>query len=881
MMLAVLASPAVTTVFGQDSDAYYMVITYGDGTYEVGNSVTATVHVFNAGADFDADSVNLSVGDFPMRDITLTKGATGKWSGSFVIEETDMSPISSLGDVVPLMAVAYINDTEVEDAFGYVPVDSGAAETENLLVSTSISPPGIQMDPGQTKTVTWKFYNGGDLVDPNVISLWLDDGNLRKVDPIKDATGIYSYDYTMAEGPKSKEVDLDIEAEYIAGPDTLEASSEVSLYLTYFHVWAMKVAASATTASFELYVSNVTGGAVETASINVDYSYYDDNDDYVQKSTNGTTDINGKADITLAYNDLGENEYEVDVEGKVTAKGKEQTLDIDLQVKAEPTDDEPDDPDPDGMDVILGKDIIEFDKNVNLPGTLYYDADGMGTQPVHWYVSTPNAVINKGTTTTNVDGAFSVDFRTPSKGTSDIVMVLGQFETPIEDISTLYHSDTEGIALTSLAISGGPPDNLAQGLKMFRDNAIDVDVAKLAKGKDIPVTVTWSGATEQWTCMIIMGNERNVNNMDVLPTWTYWSQTEMSGSYGDVGTYDNGKFKASIFIPENLPNKDFFVAAVLINNNELDFLSMNFDDWIKVNYIDHMEVGKAGSTDGDGDATIMDTLLDNGFLGVPFLYWIVIFIVLILVAFFAGAALRKRGATKAMEKGAVEPTAEAPAFEGELGPAQMPMPEPAYDQMQAVPAQAEYGAAAPPQPEAMPPMAPETEYAAPPPPQPEYTAPAAAPAQPEYGAPAPAPAPAEPPQPEYAAPAPAVPDPAAPPVAPPAPEAPAPAPGPAVPDPYAVPVAPPPTPEPAAPPEAPPQLAPEPAAPPVAPPAAAPAPEAPPATPPAAAPAPAPAAEAGATMTIRCQKCHTTMTIPRKRPIKVTCPNCGVSGVLR
>jgi hypothetical protein len=885
-MLTVLLSPA-TAVLG-DNDGYYMVITYGAGSYEVGDTVDVIVHVFDMGAYTDTiDNVTLEVGS---REIELTMGGTGRWQGSFDILEEDVE--SSGGSFLYMTANGFMGENYAESTYSYMALVSSTTGMKYLAINSVMDPPSVYMVPGETKTVTWRIYYDGTLVEPTSFELRLDeDESDSVVDPTRESTGVYSYEYTMPSGPRSSEVDMDFSAEYVDGTDTVDGSNQVSLYMNFLHVWAKRIAVSVTTASFDMYVSNMTGGPVEAAAINLDYSYYDDAEDYIQKTAMGTTDADGKASIDLPYNDLGDLEESVMVEGKVTGQGFEQGLEFSLQVRIV-DDSEPDLPEETGFDVIQNKDMFGFDKDVNLPGTAYYDGVAHGSGTIYWYTHTLNAVLNKGSTLSGVQGDFSVDFRTPSKGESDPISLITHYETPIdEDGTDVFYEDTEYGYVSSVTDPDFFPDNPWDILELFRDTDVKVSHAKLEKSKDVPVTVEYSGADDDWKCMIMLSNDPKPSNMDLVPAWTYWTNSFVEGMYGDVGDLDGNRWQASVFVPDNLPNKDFFIAAYILNQNELmaSVISLSLTDykaWVKVNYVPGIEIGQSGSSGGEGGDSFMDTLMDTLILGIPLLYWIFIIIILAIVGVAIARIARKKGTTKAIAEPGLEPS-EGPNFEQDYGAASMPMPVVAYDQMQAVPGQAEHPvpmaepAYAPPlaaEPAYAPPLAaepayaplpaPETAYAPPPAAEPAYAPPAAP--QPEAGAPVypgeamagyavQQQAEAPPAQPMYQAPV-------APPQAPP-------------------PVAQPPM----APPQAgvpqPPQPAyapPPPAAAPMAPPLA-PAPMAPPpmaAVPPPAA-APPPAADPGATMTIRCQKCQTTLTIPRKRPIKVTCPNCGASGVMR
>jgi len=914
MMLAVLLSP---TIFAEDTDAYHLVITYTDLEYSIGDDVDVIVHVFEKGNYVGVDNVSMMI----YRDVGLPKvvelaeGATGKWAGTFTIEAEDVSD-TFLGKYLSLFAEAEVEESIVEDAYGSIimPADGEAI----LVITHSLNPPSVYMGPGEAKTITWEFRYNGDLVDATTMTGTIFEGSSdRSFDPTRSSTGVYTYDYTMPNGPRSMDVDLDLEVTYVTGSTTVEGDSDVNLYLNFFHVWAKKGSVSATTASFDLFVSNATGVSVEAAAITIDYDYMDDDFNNVEKSTNGTTDADGRATMDLPYNALGDTETDVHITGKVTGQGKEQALEFDLRVRA--GGDEPPDPRDTDLDVIPQKEMFEFNKNVNLPATAYFDGEPLSSNTIYWYAYTQHAVLNKGEETTNVAGDLSVDFRTPNEGTMSSTSLFTHYDAPIEDGGVLYYEDTEFGIVTPFA-GTDEPDSPYDALRQYRDTAVKVEVGKLEKKKDIPVTITYNKADKEWMVAVMVGNDPTPGNMGLVPGWTYWTTSMWTGAYGDMCSYDGSKWETNIFIPENLPNKDFYVGGLCVNQNFLlsSAMSGNIADYIKTNYVEGLDIGQSGSSGGDGGDSLLDRLMEEFLFGIPLLYWIFILIIIVVLGMVVGIMSTRKKAPKKMAEPGPEPTADGPAFAGGPGAAQMPMPDASYDEMQPVTAQADYDAPAPLAPAQpdygaatagvavgaaagaaayetqQPPPAPE--YAAPPPPgvapapgtAPKYAAPAPG-AAPEYAAPPPlgtAPATTPGAAPEYAAPpppmAPAQPEYAAP-VAP-SMEAPVAAPAPPAQQPVAAPpmAAPPAAPAPMAPavppptPEVPPPVAPAPVAPPapaVPPAAAAPAAAAPAAT--------APAADAGATMTIRCQKCQTTLTIPRKRPIKVTCPSCGASGVLR
>jgi hypothetical protein len=878
VLMLVLSLAPMASAYSGDDDAMYAVITYPEKVYNVGDEVEITVHVFEA-ADYAAsDDVNVSIG-YSGHYVDMTESQTGRWTGTFTIEEEDimgMGQISS-DEWVTVSADVYREFIVVEDAWGVIGV--GTAEEEiPLIVEATVTPPSIYLKQGETKTITWRVTYSGNVVEPDSVEgyMWTDSGQ-DSFEPEKVSTGVYKYVYTAPTTSISQDVQIDFEAYYTpSGKSEVENEAYTSFYLNFLHVWAKEVSLTATGATFDVYVSNMTGGAVDGANLDLTYYYDDKQNDYQEKPLSGSTDANGLARVELVYSDLGTDEDTVFIEGTVTGQGKEQDVEFDLPVKTLPSDfvEEPDD---EGFDVVPSKQpYYQFNSPINYGNTAYLDADPMDSAEVDWYITTWHEVVDMGTATTSAQGTFSVDFTTPAKGNEPFMLTEAHFETAVEDISgTVYLEDGDSIYLSEIDISSFMTvDSPFQAINEFRDSNLKVEVSTLKKSEPVAVSVTYPGATSDWEGLAMLSIDPDVNNFGLIPLWTYWTESEVEGMYGDILTWQSGEFQSDIFIPENLPEKDFIVVGVLMKPGDFDLMMLEDPkEFIKINYVDNIKIGKAGTSNGDdGGEGILDNLMDTEVLGIPLLYLIIIIIVLVIVGIAAGTLAARSKKPKELEKAELapaEPVTTGPTFDAGIGPAAAPETPPAYDQMQPMPAQAEYTS---------------PEYPAEPPVQPEYPPVAPPEAESAYPGAPPAPAPEMPPgappapAPEMPPGAPPAPAPEMPPGAPPAPAPEMPPGAPPAPAPEMPPGAPP-APAPEMPPEVPPAPAPE--MPPGAPPA--PAPETPPAAPPPAAVPPAVAAPADveATMTIRCQKCGTTLTIPRKRPIKVTCPSCGASGVLK
>ncbi len=833
LLLVLAASPAASQGWG-DGDAMYGVITYADREYTIGSTVDIVVHVFEAGRYAAGAEVDVTVGydSFNPHKVNVTEQGTGQWKGTFTIEERDVTSWDQLSFSGWVPASAYITKGTTSES-AYVTIGLASSEPDkSLSILTRVTPASAYVTAGESRTITWEVRYGGNLVDASGVSLSVDGDGVAA--PQKTGVGTYQWTRSWPSATRSDSTDVYFIATYTpSGGSELEESEDTEFYMNFMHVWAKRVGlATATGATFDLYVSNWTGAPVEGATVLVNYSYQDDDANNIGKNLTASTDVNGMARATLTYNDLGLDQESVNIEGEVRAQGRVQSIGFDLNVRA--VSDKPPAPDDTGLDVVPTKDYYaQFEKPLTFAGTTYYDGEAMQSARVYYYFATPNAVFALGNVTTQASGLMSVAITPPKKVLTDPSSIIAHLETGIQEpTGMMYYEDDEYIGLSSIDISQlGTVDSISNIITYYKDDDVSVKVGKLKKGEPVQVTVSHPDARSTWQGMVLLGSDANPADMGLVPEWTYWTSSISSGLYTDRCEFVNGKFQGSIFVPENLPDKPFYVIGALINLDLVIDDLTDLRDYIKTNHVDGLEVGKSGGSDGDGDQGGLAGLMDREFLGLPLLYLIIIIVVIVVVGLLAGmmvARSKRAKGTPEVEAGHEE---QGPRFEGGPGPA-APMPVGAYQPEPQYAAQPEYQPPATyqqPEPQQQvvyqQPVQPQ-QYAQPVQPQ-QYAQPVQ---QPQYQPPPPAAAPPPPPPP------------------PPLQQQPA----------YQMPQ---------------PQTA-------YRPPAPAPAAQPRPAAP-AAAPATAAAATAEGMMTIKCQKCGTKLQIPRKRPIKVTCPTCGASGVLR
>ncbi|NIP36666.1 MAG: hypothetical protein GWN18_10155, partial [Thermoplasmata archaeon] len=174
------------------------------------------------------DNVTFQVGSSGTKEVELTEGATGKWTGTFTIEESDITDFG-FTRYLPMYAEAEMNGSTVKTAENAIYMYDMSTE-ESLLITSSLDPPSVYMGPGDTKTITWEVRRDGTLVDPTTIDAVKYEGaGDEPIELTKSSTGVYTYSYTMPNGPRSMRVEFEVMATLDSGGDTIDGDSDMEL----------------------------------------------------------------------------------------------------------------------------------------------------------------------------------------------------------------------------------------------------------------------------------------------------------------------------------------------------------------------------------------------------------------------------------------------------------------------------------------------------------------------------------------------------------------------------------------------------------------------------------------------------------------------------
>jgi hypothetical protein len=512
-------------------------ITMDDQEWDVGSDLDITVHVFNDGEYYDPDFVNLTVGDME-REVNLTRESTGLYTVTITVLEDDVDYDGDLG----LQVIATDEGPFWPDmAWDFVYLYGGGGGDEFMVFTYITDNSGSNAKPGQTIHVSIETTFSGEPVDPDNLDVYVYDMNYDDVtyDLNKVGTGMYELTFEIPEDlGQSGDFEVGAEAEYSTGGNTYYDDDWTWVEVLILNVWIHYVELTETRTEIEYFVMDIDGMPIEGADVDIDYYYYDDSWDEVNKDDSATTDENGMVSFVLTYNDLGEDEYSIELEVYFDTGDIEDSYWDTLYVKDYvPGDDW-------GFVVDVPRDGLDPDSDVNLQLEATYDGDPMALQDIAIYVVTDEEILFYGTERTGVSGGFDIDIHTPSTS-----------GTPMDPVwidvyfMTQYIGEWESYE-EYLIVGEGFGDDF--DLRDMIDPGTTLTVAPFRAGETAEVTLECTaadGADEEAFIIWFAGTLDNFVESDTSE-WGImgsWGADVMLGEF--EATWSDGSYHASIPIP--------------------------------------------------------------------------------------------------------------------------------------------------------------------------------------------------------------------------------------------------------------------------------------------------------------------------------------------
>ena len=383
-------------------------ITYPEGDYDIGSTVTATVHVFLEGEYHDPEHVNLTrqgLQTHDVREIPLTRVSVGRYEGTFTIQEDDVLRILN---EVWLEAYFYGRAAQMHFTMSFIPIP------ESFHVDVHFPDPSdLYPEPGETVEFEINITNGGEPVYPDYIWAAITDPVWTGLTLNEVSKGFYEGEFDIPDYlVESFPTELVVEVEYNDG--TADHGEYLDFHFpdTMFDIWVDQVSATMTGAEVDIYVIDRDNLPIEGANVSIVYGYEDDEGTGISSELAGRTNTYGRTAFQLDYQKLGEDEFSVHILGEVEVEGFTEQFRDSIRLREVP---------PYYYYAGTGNDFIvegfpyhslEPDATVTLDLNARNYAGPLVDQDIYVFISDANRIYVAGKFTTDSNGDFEVTFET-------------------------------------------------------------------------------------------------------------------------------------------------------------------------------------------------------------------------------------------------------------------------------------------------------------------------------------------------------------------------------------------------------------------------------------------------------------------------------------
>jgi PGF-CTERM protein len=469
-------------------------MTIPDGEYDVGDDVIVTVHVFREGEYHTPDDVILWLSSND-REIGLTEEAEGRFKGVVTIASDDLD---SYGDL-NLEAEASDGSFPFTDSatdWDYIETLAGAGFDVAIRLVDAID---IYPIPGQEVEFRVHVTHLGNPVDPDTETLEVgyEDpaGTEHMLTTTRVGTGLFEGTLTVPANLKeSSAYYMWATAEYTHDSITLEEEAGQELYVQFYHVWAHITDVTPSESAVAVYVIGLDGLAIADAQVVLDWVYLDDAEDEIEDTTSGTSDAEGMVAFTIEYTDLGMEEYEVLIDGRITLDGYTQLYDGVIYVREAPG---WDGGGGDGFIVdITNPGPYEGGESITVNNVATYDGEFMADTLIYFYLTDGTKMYRFGSATTDAEGEFTFPLNLPELDEDEVLRFIQvYFHLPEDPYWRTAYSSIE-IGEFSMEIL----------FDEWIDPGVTLDVPAFSAGETVKVTLDHAdadGVEEQ--AMLIWG----------------------------------------------------------------------------------------------------------------------------------------------------------------------------------------------------------------------------------------------------------------------------------------------------------------------------------------------------------------------------------------
>jgi hypothetical protein len=402
LVLTLLIVSAQTAAEGYSASPVKVISVVPEGDYEVGDTVTFEVHVFEKGERVEADNITVSIGGYWGRDVNATPtGTPGKYEVTFTINESDVS----YGEVDVYITIEKGNVTSGDWVYFYVSEGNEEADIEVETLPTS----STLLEPGDTFSCEVMVTVDGDPTDADEkdIDLYGPEGAV-KLNWTEIGTGKYAITYKVPNNiTKFGEFSIQIEV-YVANGSGWDY---ISFKVLDIQVWYEKISVNDTVLVARFWVNGLDGDGVNGALVDVEYDH--DDDYYTTDIKMSGRTMNGSVKFTMPHVNM------TGIYLEIVIKRGNNIYYLYSDIDWADDEDEPivNEPDPGSFDVIsedLGYETGEHTYDF----TAYNDTEPWASDWIYYYVglygSPAHKILAFGKVKTDAQGEFSVKFTTPT-----------------------------------------------------------------------------------------------------------------------------------------------------------------------------------------------------------------------------------------------------------------------------------------------------------------------------------------------------------------------------------------------------------------------------------------------------------------------------------
>jgi hypothetical protein len=388
-----------------------VILTYPDIEYNLGDEITAQAHIFRQGARFDPDTVRFTAGkDYDRHPMSRT--SIGLWEGTVQITREQIYSHNAFPIEVEATAETLEHEWDVDSHLVWV------SHIPHLHVNMYLDDAGDQLpSAGDLVDFTVTVSHGNKFVDPDPgdIRAYVtaeEDEFTEDLTVVRRSEGVYGGAFVV---PHDVQHDIYfriwVEVDYTGEIDTENIRAGANIYMKRYSIWVQQVDYGEENVKLEINVVDLEGTPVSNASLMLNMTYGDADDEIVSIISNKTTGPDGITPFEVPTIIVEDSIYGVFIHGEISVNGFSQRWGFWV---ADPDYTDEFTPNSDGFKINLqNEQPIPAGTNVSLRFNATYDGELLPSTIVDCYLYWDHSVLYYHALMTDDEGEFEIDIDTP------------------------------------------------------------------------------------------------------------------------------------------------------------------------------------------------------------------------------------------------------------------------------------------------------------------------------------------------------------------------------------------------------------------------------------------------------------------------------------